>query len=224
MSLRLVVWDLDGTIVDSRTIIQNAMAKAFVQMGLTPPEYEKTRQIVGLGLEEGCRILAPADYPDADVSALADAYKNAFIAHRTSNPDFREQLYAGAVETLEMLANQNCLQAIATGKSRRGIDALFGMHDLKHYFDTIWCADDGPGKPHPFMVLESMKATGSEPGQTVMVGDAIHDIHMGHSAGVSTHGVTWGFGEHHELEAAGAHHIHTEMSELNDALTEFARV
>ena len=224
MSLKLVVWDLDGTIVDSRTVIQNAMAKAFEQMGLVAPVYEKTRQIVGLGLEEGCRILAPEGYPDADVIALTEAYKNAFIAHRIDNPDFRERLYAGAVDTLEALANQNCLQAIATGKSRRGIDALFGMHDLKRYFDTIWCADDGPGKPHPFMVVQSMKALGCKPEQTVMVGDAIHDVHMGNSAGVTTHGVTWGFGEQHELDAAGAHYIHCEMSSLHSALTEFARV
>ncbi|MAF58345.1 HAD-IA family hydrolase [Ponticaulis sp.] len=224
MSLRLVVWDIDGTIIDSRKVIQNAMTAAFESFGLTPPEYDRTRQIVGLGLEDGCRILAPEGMSDRDVAALAEAYKNAFVAHRTQNPDFREPLYDGAVGLLEALANQNCLMAVATGKSRRGVEAVFGMHDLGRYFDTIWCADDGPGKPNPFMVAESMKAVGVEPEQTVMVGDAIHDIHMGRSAGVVTHGVSWGFGKAHELEAAEAHHIHHEMDSLSDALLAFARV
>ena len=224
MSLRLVVWDLDGTIIDSRIVIQNAMEAAFHSFGLAPPEYDQTRQIVGLSLEEACRRLAPEGFPEADVPKLSEAYKNAFITHRTNNPDFREPLYDGATEILEALANQNCLMGIATGKSRRGIEAIFGKHDLSRYFDTIWCADDGPGKPHPFMVLEAMRAVGVEPDQTAMVGDAIHDIHMGREAGVRTHGVTWGFGEHHELESAGAHHIHTEMRSLAGALSAFAKV
>ncbi|MAI89095.1 HAD-IA family hydrolase [Ponticaulis sp.] len=224
MSLRLVVWDLDGTIIDSRKVIQNAMTAAFEEFGLEPPEYDRTRQIVGLGLEDGCRILAPQGTSEKDVAALALAYKNAFVAHRTNNPDFKEPLYEGAVELLESLANQNCLMGVATGKSRRGIEAVFGMHDLHQYFDTIWCADDGPGKPHPFMVMEAMKAIGAEADETVMIGDAIHDIHMGRSAGVVTHGVSWGFGEAHELEAAGAHHIHHEMESLSDALHSFVNV
>ena len=223
MSLRLVVWDLDGTLIDSRNVIQDAMTRAFTEMGLTPPEYDRTRQIVGLGLEDGCRLLAPEGYPDHDVMRLAEAYKNAFVFNR-SQPDFHEPLYEGGVELVEALADQNCLLAVATGKSRRGVDVVFERHGLGKYFDTIWCADDGPGKPHPFMVLEAMNAVGAEPDQTVMVGDAIHDIHMGRSAGVVTHGVTWGFGHHPELEAAGAHHLHTTMEELSGALTEFAKV
>ena len=223
MSLRLVVWDLDGTIVDSRKIIQTAMVDAFTTLGMTPPDYDRTRQIVGLSLHEGCKMLAPVDASERDIDALVEAYRNAFINNR-KDPGFKEPPYEGAVELLETLGNQNCLQAVATGKSHKGIEAIFGMHDLGRYFDTVWCADDGPGKPSPFMVEQSMKVLGCDPSQTVMVGDAIHDIHMGRAAKVVTHGVTWGFGERSELEAAGVHHLHETMPALHSALTEFAKV
>lgn len=223
MSLRLVVWDLDGTLIDSRKVIQSAMVRAFEACGFIPPEYDRTRHIVGLGLEEGCRILAPEGVTDRDVAALVNAYRHAFISNRDI-PGFREPLYQGAIDLLEALASQNCLQAVATGKSHKGIEAIFGMHDLSRYFDTVWCADDGPGKPNPFMVEQAMKTLGCETAQTVMVGDAIHDIRMGRAAGVTTHGVTWGFGAHHELEAAGAHHIHSDMQGLTHALTAFASI
>ncbi len=223
MSLRLVVWDLDGTIIDSRKIIQTAMVDAFNAMGFEPPEYERTRHIVGLSLHDGCQMLAPEGAGERDVTALVEAYRNAFIRYR-QQPGFVEHLYEGAVELLETLANQNCLQAVATGKSHKGIESIFQMHDLARYFDTVWCADDGPGKPHPFMVEQAMKTLGCETDQTVMVGDAIHDIHMGRAAKVITHGVTWGFGERSELEAAGVHHLHDTMPALHGALTEFAKV
>ena len=163
------------------------------------------------------------DASERDIDALVEAYRNAFINNR-KDPGFKEPPYEGAVELLETLGNQNCLQAVATGKSHKGIEAIFGMHDLGRYFDTVWCADDGPGKPSPFMVEQSMKVLGCDPSQTVMVGDAIHDIHMGRAAKVVTHGVTWGFGERSELEAAGVHHLHETMPALHSALTEFAKV
>lgn len=223
MSLRLVVWDLDGTVIDSRKIIQTAMVDAFEAVGFPPPEYDRTRQIVGLSLHEGCRMLAPNGISERELDALVMAYRDAFIRNRNI-PGFREPLYDGAVELLETLANQNCLQAVATGKSHKGIEAIFSMHDLGRYFDTVWCADDGPGKPNPFMVEQAMKALGCDTDETVMVGDAVHDIHMGRAARVITHGVTWGFGERHELEMAGAHHLHEAMPDLGAALTEFAKV
>ena len=223
MSLPLIVWDLDGTLIDSRQIIQNAMKTAFETCGLEPPHYDRTRTIVGLSLNEGCRMLAPEDASDVVIGDLVEAYKQAFIKGRTQ-PDYEEPLYEGGIDLLETLANMNCLQAVATGKSRKGIEAVFGMHRLEHYFDTVWCADDGPGKPHPFMVEQAMSQLGVEASQTLMIGDAIHDIHMGRAAGVVTHGVTWGFGARHELEAAGAHHLHDEMETLAASLTEFARV
>lgn len=218
MELKLAIWDMDGTIVDSREVIQAAMCKAFGLCGLPEPEYEATRKVIGLGLEEACGILAP-DYDD--VPGLSLAYKQAFVARR-SEENFREPLYEGAVETLERLASEGWLIAMATGKSHRGIRAIFEMHPLEQYFDTIWCADDGPGKPHPHMVEQAMKALGCEPHQSLIIGDAVHDISMGRNAGIHTMGVSWGFGRAEELEEAGAHEIHHDFASLNSGLDLFA--
>ncbi len=218
MSLKLAIWDMDGTIVDSREVIQTAMVRAFEGEGLAPPSYDQTRQIVGLGLEEAIAKLAPEH---DDIAALAERYKQAFVLRRTE-PEFKEHLYDGAQETLERLANDNWLIALATGKSHRGIRAIFDMHPLEQYFDTIWCADDGPGKPHPFMCEEAMKALGAEAHQSLIIGDAIHDIAMGRAAGIRAIGVDWGFGEAHELHAAGAHEVHSAFETLNDSLDQFA--
>ena len=216
--LKLAIWDMDGTIVDSREVIQAAMCKAFGLCGLPEPDYDATRQVVGLGLEEACRILAP-DYHD--VPGLSEAYKQAFVARRTES-GFKEPLYEGAAETLERLANEGWLIAMATGKSHRGIRAIFEMHPLEPYFDTIWCADDGPGKPHPFMVEQCMDALGCEPHQSLIIGDAVHDISMGRNAGIHTMGVSWGFGRPGELRAAGAHEVHEDFESLNAGLDRFA--
>ena len=217
MSLKLAIWDMDGTIVDSRDVIQTAMQRAFEIMDLAPPAYEETRKVVGLGLDEACGKLAPEG---TDIAALTEAYRQAFVMRR-NEPGFKEPLYDGAVDTLDRLTEQGWLIAMATGKSHRGIRAIFDMHPLERYFDTIWCADDGPGKPHPFMCEQAMAALGAEPHQTLIIGDAVHDIRMGLNAGIQTLGVSWGFGAAHELEAVGAHEIHHDFGSLNTSLDRF---
>ncbi len=105
-------------------------------------------------------------------------------------------MYDGALDTLYRLANEGWLLAIATGKARRGVEAFFEQHDTRHLFDTTWCADDGPGKPHPFMCEQAMSALGAEPHQSLIIGDAIHDIRMGLNAGIHTYGVSWDLAKH----------------------------
>lgn len=218
MTLKLAIWDMDGTIVDSRDVIQTAMERTFETLGLEPPVYNETRKTIGLGLHEACSILAP-DYHD--IETLAATYKQAFVAQR-SDPTFKEPLYEGAIETLNRLSNEGWLIAMATGKSHAGIRAIFEMHPLEGFFDTIWCADDGPGKPHPFMCDEAMKAVGAEPHQSLIIGDAIHDMTMGLNAGIHTLGVSWGFGTADELQAVGAHEVHHDYDTLNASLDAFA--
>ena len=218
MTLKLAIWDMDGTIVDSRDVIKTAMGRAFETCGFPAPAYDDLRKTIGLGLDEVCRTLAP-DYHD--IPGLSVAYKEAFVLRRQEE-NFKEPLYEGAMETLERLANENWLIAMATGKSHRGIRAIFEMHPLEPYFDTIWCADDGPGKPHPFMVEQCMNALGCEPHQSLIIGDAIHDITMGRNAGIHTVGVSWGFGAADELEAAGAHAVVHDFAALNGVLDDFA--
>ena len=174
--LKLAIWDIDGTIVDSRQVIQRAMARAFERAGLPPIEYDRTRT-----------------------------------------------LYEGARETIERLAGEGWLLGVATGKARRGLDIVFGHHDLHRYFDTFQTVDGGAGKPHPRMVLDAMKETGTDPHQAVMIGDTSFDMEMGRNAGVHTLGVSWGFHTEDEIRGGGAHDVHHDFDALNRALDLFGR-
>ena len=221
--LRLAIWDVDGTLVDSRAVIQACMEAAFRDTGLPPPDYDATRRIVGLSLAAGIAQLAPPDLGAARLEFLVDAYRHTFTRLR-ADPALHEPMYDGALEVLDRLKQDGWLLAIATGKTHRGLDGLFAKHDIKSYFDTVWCADDGPGKPHPFMVEQSMRALGCAPAQSLMIGDAIHDIAMGRAAGVRSLGVSWGFGRADELQDAGADEVHHEFRTLTESLAAFSPV
>ena len=217
--LRLAIWDVDGTLVDSRETIHTIMVEAFRLSGLKPPDYDATRRIVGLSLHEACGQLAPGASA-GDIERLVTDYRETWTRAR-ARPDFAQPLYEGAMETLETLRDEGWLIAMATGKTRRGIAGLFELHPLEPFFDTIWCADDGPSKPNPYMVEQAMYALGMAPGASLMIGDAIHDIAMGRAAGVRTLGVSWGFGAAHELKEAGADEVHYDFDTLRASLAAF---
>ena len=221
MTMKLAIWDVDGTIVDSREVIQRAMETAFKMSGFPPPDYDETRKIVGLGLSEAIGVLKP-DADDALLAKMTENYKNAFIANR-SDPDFKEPLYEGALDLLSDMQADGWLMGVATGKSRRGLNAIFDMHGLERFFDSHWCADDGPGKPSPFMVEQNMNSLGCEPVQTMMIGDATFDMIMARAAGVRALGVSWGFGASHEIEEAGAHEVHHTFETLRASIVDFGK-
>lgn len=221
MTLKLAIWDMDGTLVDSREVIQTAMVRAFEVHGMPAPSYEATRKTVGLGLSEACQMLVPDGFDMGTLPALVDTYKQVFVARREEE-HFVEPLYDGALELLTSLQEAGWVQAIATGRARRGIDAICEMHPgLADFFTTSWSADDGPGKPSPFMAMEAMKAVGAETYQSMMIGDSEHDIRMGRAANIHSIGVSWGFGTRTELESAGAHEVHDDFANLSTAITSF---
>ncbi len=163
---RLAVFDLDGTLVDSRATIAAAVREAWLALDLAPPSYDETRRIVGLSLIEAVQTLAP-DLAPSRYPELAEAYKNAFISNRVAG--MSEPLYEGARETLETLRREGWVMGVATGKSRRGIDHVFDHHGIGEFFSAAFCADDGPGKPDPHMLHLNMRALGFEPMRTVMM-------------------------------------------------------
>ena len=221
MTEKLVVWDVDGTLVDSRQTIFEAMQAAFVVAGLPPPPYEAVRQVVGLGLVEGIGVLLPEARPEA-LEQAADAYRAAFGA-KVRQPGFVEPLYNGAAETLDRLRAEGWKIAMATGKSRRGVETIIRMHGWADLFDSTHCADDGPGKPHPAMVLEAMKALQVGPERTIVVGDTAHDMRMAKAAGAYAQGVSWGFHTAEEVSEGGADHIAHDFAELDRQLDAFAQ-
>lgn len=217
---KLVVWDVDGTLVDSRRTIFESMQAAFVGAGLQPLAYEEVRQVVGLGLADGVATLLPQGDEETR-SRVADAYRSAF-GTKVRQPGYVEPLYDGAAATLDRLRQAGWKIAMATGKSRRGVETIMRMHGWADLFDSTHCADDGPGKPHPAMVLEAMKALQVGPELTIVVGDTAHDMRMAKAAGAYAQGVSWGFHTAPEVEQAGADHIAHDFAELNRQLDRFA--
>jgi len=220
MTLKLVVWDVDGTLVDSRQTIFASMQSAFAGADLPPPTYEAVRQVVGLGLMEGVAALLPDIAPDV-LERVADGYRAAFGA-KVRRPGYVEPLYDGAAETLDRLRTAGWKIAMATGKSRRGVETIIRMHGWADLFDSTHCADDGPGKPHPAMVLEAMKALQVGPERTIVVGDTAHDMSMARAAGAYAQGVSWGFHTAEEVQEGGAEHIAHDFAELDRQLDAFA--
>jgi phosphoglycolate phosphatase len=220
VSLRLAVFDVDGTLVDSRSSIQSSAEAAFTAIGRPPPTYEALRQTIGLSLAEGLGQLAP-DMSPAEVEGLTDFYKTYFNALHANDPNFKDPLYDGAAALLDDLKSGGWKIAMATGQSRRGVERALMVHNWADIFDTTHCATDGPGKPHPSMLLEAMKAVGAEPRQTLMIGDTAHDIRMAKAANVLAVAVTWGFHTHEELIACEADLICHNFDELRAVLDVF---
>ncbi len=218
--MKAAVFDVDGTLVDSRAILKQASDAAFTALGLTPPPYDELRQIVGLSLAEGLALLAPDHAPQV-LEQLVAYYKSSF-GDLHSQPGFVEPLYEGAAELLGRLKREGWKIGMATGKSRRGVDMIVAMHRWADLFDSTHCADDGPGKPHPAMLIEAMAALGVSPACTVMIGDTAHDIRMAKAAGVRAVGVTWGFHTRDEIEAAAADVVVDTFADLTAELDAFA--
>ncbi len=218
----LVLFDCDGTLVDSQHFIAEAMAGTFKEHGLPAPALEDTRRIIGLSLAPAiAELLGEADM--ARANRMAETYKRHFFALRSA-PDFHESLFDGAREAVLLLARQDdILIGMVTGKSRRGVDAVLAHHGLREAFQVIRTADDCPSKPHPAMVLECCTETGIEPQATLVVGDTVFDMAMAVAAGAVPLGVGWGYHEAGELTEAGAQRVLNHFDELADVVATLQR-
>ena len=214
---RLVIFDCDGTLVDSQHVIIGAMKTAFERHGLAVPGDEEIRSIIGLSLHEAVAALV-SPLAENRLHSLVEGYKTAFIEQRQS-PDFQEPLFAGAREILhELAALPDILLGVATGKSRRGVDVLFEREGLDKLFLTIQTADDAPSKPHPGMIENAMADCGVRRQNVLMIGDTSFDMAMARNAGVKAVGVGWGYHERERLRKAGAHHLIETFGEIGTLL------
>lgn len=211
---RLVVFDLDGTLVDSQATIVTCAQAAFADLGLEPPPPDAIRRIVGLSLAHAMAVLLGRDDP-AQAERLAEGYRQAFVAHR-ARPDFDEPLFEGAIEVLDTLAARDLALGIATGKAMRGLRHVLAHHRLEDRFVTLQTADLHPSKPHPAMLEAAMRETGSAPHETLMIGDTSYDVLMARAAGVTAIGVAWGNHPVEELRLAGAAAVIDRFPELLD--------
>jgi phosphoglycolate phosphatase len=215
--MKLVIFDCDGTIVDSQAGIVLSVQHAFKSLRMTPPSREKTLSVVGLSLPEAFAVLAP-EAESGTCSELAERYKSAFRELNRNAADY-DILFPMAKEVVEALAARpDVMLGMATGKSRRGVDRLFEREGWHEHFVTIQTADDHPSKPHPSMILQAMRETDMAPSATIMIGDTTYDVEMARSAGAGAIGVAWGYHHHSELSDAGAHTIVDQFTALPDAL------
>jgi phosphoglycolate phosphatase len=190
--LRLVIFDVDGTLVDSQAEIIAAMTIAFGSVGLEMPERSVVLSIVGLSLAEAFTQLCPGTSSDQR-DRLVAAYKDAFGDLRAQQQELGP-LFPGAREALKTLQDQdNTLLAVATGKSRRGLDKVLERHGLTGVFHSEQVADHHPSKPHPSMILTALNETGVAPHMAVMLGDTTYDMDMARAAGIKKIGVSWGY-------------------------------
>jgi len=214
--LRLVIFDVDGTLVDSQNHIVSGMEAAFAETGLTMPSRSDVLSIVGLSLPEAFGVLAPGA-SQAQNRQLVEAYKTSYMRLRSADAAASSPLYPGARAALERLkGDDHLLLGIATGKSRRGLDVLLEAHGLTGFFDNEQVADHHPSKPHPSMLLASLSELGVGAGHSVMVGDTAYDMEMAGAAGVAGLGVSWGYHPVERLQ--GAHAVIETFEAIDGAI------
>ncbi|OYQ32750.1 haloacid dehalogenase [Niveispirillum lacus] len=216
MSLKLALFDCDGTLVDSQHAIVAAMEAGFADQGLPPPAARDVRRVVGLPLVDAVARLAPT-LSVTTHEAISEAYKAAFYRNRLAGTH-SEPLFDGVVAALDALEAAGFLLGIATGKSRRGLDATLAHHGLAHRFVTLQTSDRVAGKPSPDMVFAALAESGADAAGTVVIGDTSFDILMARNARVRSIGVAWGYHDGAELLAAGADLLVQEYAALPDAV------
>lgn len=189
MKYRLVVFDWDGTLMDSEARIVDSMQAAVLDLGLESPTVDEVRNIIGLGLLEAVQYLLPHQGPETHAQVV-DCYRQ----HYLGEDGIPCRLFTGADEVVRELAGQGYLLAVATGKGRRGLDQAMSDTGMDAYFHTTRCADEAFSKPHPQMLEQIMDALGAMPGETLMVGDTEYDMQL--AANARTDALAVGYGAH----------------------------
>ncbi len=216
MSIRLAVFDCDGTLSDGQAAVCQSMTIAFTECGLPDPNLSHVRRIVGLSLPQAMRKLAP-DADEALQGELVHAYKMAFRQARMDGA-VHEPMFPGMAELIKRLHEKGWMLGVATGKSDRGLKSTLAANGLMDFFASLQTADRHPSKPHPSMILTAMEETYADPANTVMIGDTVFDMEGAKAAGIDAIGVSWGYHEPEELLAAGAKAIAENAQQLEELI------
>jgi phosphoglycolate phosphatase len=205
----LVIFDWDGTLVDSRGVIVATMQAALREVGAPPMPDEEVQQIIGLGLNEAVRTLLP-DASEETCSRLRESYGQRFKSYTARDMPF----FPGAETGLDRLLGKGKKLAVATGKSRRGLDRMLGEWGLEDTFLATRCADETASKPHPRMLEELLHVTGTETERAVLVGDTAFDMEMAHRLGMPRVAVTYGVHSRERLAPWAPHAWAAEFPEV----------
>lgn len=204
----LIAFDWDGTLYDSTAVIARCIQLAVADVGGTVPTDGAARYVIGMGLMQALAHAAP-DVPPERYPQLGERYRHHYMAHQNDL-----SLFDGVLPLLHGLRERHHWLAVATGKSRRGLDEVLHSVELKGMFDGSRTADETAGKPHPLMLHELMREFGVEPGRTLMIGDTTHDLQMAINAGCASLAVSYGAHEPDGFAALGPLAVAHSVAEL----------
>jgi len=210
--MRLIIFDCDGTLVDSQKSIMNAIVTAWESFGLNPPKLSSVLQVIGLTIQDSVRVLEP-DLNENDYGKLEKEFYSAFV-NLNEQAKIEEELFPNVVETLNVLNDDKSYLAVLTGKGKLGLQNTFKNKNIGEYFIATKTSDCGPGKPNPQTMNELIAELGVEKESVVMIGDTTHDILTAKNAGVKSIGVSFGYHSVGELVKAGANEIVDDFSNL----------
>jgi phosphoglycolate phosphatase len=204
----LLVFDWDGTVVDSIHSIATAIQLAAADLGLPVPPEERARHVIGLGLGDALQLAVPS-LPASQMQAFVARYRYHYFAG-----DGIDRPFDGVAALLEALAGAGRSLAVATGKSRAGLERAFDSTRLGPLFVASRCADEGRPKPHPWMLESLAEETGIATSAMIMIGDTSHDIGMARSAGAAAVGVAYGAHDRTEIDRARPDWVVESIAEL----------
>jgi phosphoglycolate phosphatase len=212
----LIAFDWDGTLFDSTALIARCIQAAVTDVGGTPPTREAASYVIGMGLMQALAHAAP-DVPPDKYPELGQRYRHHYMAaqHDLS-------LFDGVLPLLAELKRRQHWLAVATGKSRAGLDDVLHTVELQGVFDGSRTADETAGKPHPRMLHELMREFGVAPERTLMIGDTTHDLQMAINAGCASVGVSYGAHEPAAFAELNPLHVAHSVRELHDWLNAHA--
>ena len=212
----LIAFDWDGTLFDSTTIITRCIQEAVRDVGGTVPSDKDAAYVIGMGLMQALAHAAP-DVPKDRYPELGARYRHHYIERQNDI-----SLFEGVLPLLAALQARQHWLAVATGKSRHGLDEALQAVELRGVFHASRTADETAGKPHPLMLMELMGELGTEPARTLMIGDTTHDLQMALNAGCASVGVSYGAHEPDGFAVLNPRHVAHSVADLHAWLAEHA--